>query len=351
MSTESAAHDMHHRFEPARATSTGRVEELVRAALATAGDPTITSGERAELLMELAMSLQVRPKTPDHLPAAIRLYEEALLACPTDDLLLRTRVTARQATALQALPGGGVEELERARKSFEEAIPVLGQLGSPEELAEAEMNLGLVLQCLAPAGRARIADAVAAYQRALRVFDAKRYPLEFVLLQNNLATAFLSMPFDGERGKLREALAVQCFEEGLKAVTLVDHPVEYAMLQNNLGNALQYAASRHFVENSLRALEAYDEALKVRTRRTMPAEYANTIANKANCLRNMPDDPGRPEAGNAANLAWARSLYDEAHQVFVELGEMEKAHAVAEAIAEMDAEANGLTAAPSGAPV
>ncbi|MEX7342288.1 hypothetical protein AB2C95_32270, partial [Pseudomonas aeruginosa] len=73
---------------------------------------------------------------------------------------------------------------------------------------------------------------------------------------------------------MREALAVQAFEEGLKVVNLIDYPTEYAMLQNNLGNALQYVSSSHTLENNLRALDAYDEALKVRTRETTPLEYA-----------------------------------------------------------------------------
>ena len=167
---------------------------------------------------------------------------------------------------MQAIPASGTALLERARAAFEQAIPTLNDFGRPEELAEAEMNLGLVIQNLAGAGRARITDAISAYQRALRTFDRARFPAEFAILQNNLATAFLSMPFTDERAKMREALAVQAFEEGLKVVNLIDHPTEYAMLQNNLGNALQYASSSHTLENNLRALDAYDEALKVRTR-------------------------------------------------------------------------------------
>ena len=57
---------------------------------------------------------------------------------------------------------------------------------------------------------------------------------------------------------------MQSFEVALKHITLIDHPREYAMLQNNLGNALQYLVSSHPVENNLRAIAAYDEALKVR---------------------------------------------------------------------------------------
>jgi hypothetical protein len=153
------------------------------------------------------------------------------------------------------------------------------------------------------------------------------------------------MPFTDERSKMREALAVQAFEEGLKVVNLIDHPSEYAMLQNNLGNALQYASSSHVIENNLRALDAYDEALKVRTRETTPLEYANTIANKSNCLLNLPDDPAQPERGNRANLLQARAYYAEAREIFVAHGEVDKARIVSEAVTQIEREL--LTLAPS----
>jgi tetratricopeptide (TPR) repeat protein len=315
-----------------------RVEEEVRAALAVAEDASAGPTERTEMLMEIAIGLQQRPKTPDQLHAAVELYDKALAICPQDQGLLRARVTARKATALQAIPEQGTDFLETARAAYEEAIPTLTRTGTAEELAEAEMNLGVVVQSLAGAGRARITDAISAYQRALRTFDRNKHPEEFAILQNNLATAFLSMPFTDERGKMREALAVQAFEEGLKVVSLIDHPSEYAMLQNNLGNALQYASSSHVIENNLRALDAYDEALKVRTRETTPLEYANTIANKANCLWNLPDDPAQPDRGNRANLMQARAYYAEAREIFVANGDVEKARIVSEAATQIERE-------------
>lgn len=312
-----------------------RVAEEVRAALAVADDEGASTVERAEMLMEIALGLQQRPKSPEQLHAAVELYDKALAVCPESQELLRARITARKGTALQAIPEEGTVCLERARADLDTAIPVLSRLGTPEEVAEAEMNLGVVVQALTGAGRARITDAISAYQRALRTFNGTKHPKEFAILQSNLATAFLSMPFTDERAKMREALAVQAFEEGLKVVDLIDHPSEYAMLQNNLGNALQYASSSHATENNLRALEAYDEALKVRTRETAPLEYANTIANKANCLWNLPDDPAAPEQGNRANLTKARGLYTEAREIFTSHGELEKARIVGEAVTEI----------------
>jgi tetratricopeptide (TPR) repeat protein len=315
-----------------------RIAEEVRAALSVAADAQATPADRAEMLMEMAMGLQQRPKSVDQLKSAVELYDAALELCPSNEMLLRARIIARKGTALQAIPEEGTACLDKARAAYEEALPALAELGRREEVAEAEMNLGVVLQNLAGAGRARITDAISAYQRALRTFDRELYPQEFAILQNNLATAFLSIPFTDERAKMREALAVQAFEEGLKVVNLIDYPSEYAMLQNNLGNALQYASSSHAVENNLRALEAYDEALKVRTRATTPLEYANTIANKANCLRNLPDDPARPQEGNRANLLAARAHYAEALEIFLARSEGRQARSVSDALTEIERE-------------
>jgi len=309
----------------------------VETALAAADIDTASPVERAQMLMEIAVGLQQRPKTPVHLTAALELYDKALAVCPAEETLLHARILARKGTVLQALPGPGTDSLKLAIAAFEAAAAVIAAAGQPAELAELEMNRGLVLQALAGAGQARIGDAIAAHQRALKVFDRRRYPVEFAILQNNLATAFLSIPASDEKAQLREALAVRAFEEALQAVNLVDHPAEYAMLQNNLGNALQYAATSHGIANNLRALEAYDEALKVRTPETAPLEYANTIANKANCLCNLPDDAADPEAGNRANLARARDCYETARFIFEAHGDLEKAGIVAGVLAELDA--------------
>lgn len=315
-----------------------RTEDQVKAALRAVEEAEASPAEKAEMLMEIAMGLQQKPQAVADLEAAVRLYRTGLDLCPPDRALLAARMRARMGTALMAIPAEGGDALEQAREAFETALGTLTAEGLDEEIAEAEMNLGLALQNLAGLNRARIQDAIGAYQRALRSFDKARHPKEFAILQNNLATAFLSIPFADETSKMREALAVQAFEEGLSAITLVDHPSEYAMLQNNLGNALQYVSSSHRVENGFRALEAYDEALKVRTARTTPGEYANTIANKANCLANLPDDPARPEAGNPANCMAAVGLYGEAGTIFETLGEPDKAATVAAAIAELEAE-------------
>jgi tetratricopeptide (TPR) repeat protein len=331
--------------ETALDTSTVAAENLaaptladteVRAALEMADDPSAHPGERAEMLMEIARGLQIKPRFPQQLRDAITLYRRAAALAPAEATLLIARVRAREGTAHQALPDGGVQSLMDARDCYEQARPNLVALGIAEEVAELDMNLGLVEQSLSGANRGRIQDAIAHYHRALRVFTKETFPREFSVLHNNLAIAYVSIPASDERAKMREALAVQSFEQVLQTINLVDHPTEYAMTQNNLGNALQYAPSSHPVANLLRAIEAYDEALKVRNPRDTPIEYANTAANKANALMNLPDDPEHAELGNPGNRAKARALYREALVIFERSSMSDHAGVIAEAIAEMD---------------
>ena len=320
----------------AQAISDSEFEAALRAVEAEDATPE----EKTEMLMEVAMGMQTRPKTSDQLRTAIQLYERALATCPVDAPLLGARVRARMGTALQALPDTGFDALRRARACYEEALPNLKSRGRAEEAAETELNLGLVMQALVGSGEARIVDAVQCYHRALRVFTREAFPQEYAILHNNLAIAYLSIPLSDERGKMREALAVQSFEEVLKVVTLVDHPTEYAMIQNNLGNALQYASSGHALDNNIRALAAYDEALKIRNPRDTPLEYANTISNRANVLRSLPDDFENSDLNRRSNLSRAQELYREALGIFERSGQSSSALVVKEALDELNEQLN-----------
>jgi tetratricopeptide (TPR) repeat protein len=318
-------------------------------ALAAIESESISANEKVDLLIQIAVGLQQKPKSPQQLYNAVTLYDKALALCPEQDTLLQARTHARKGTALQAIPEASTEYLFKAQAEFETALPVLSQAGTAEEVAEVEMNLGLVLQSLAGYHAAPITEAIAAYQRSLRVFTREAYATEYAILHNNLATAFLSIPMNDERGKMREALAVQSFQEALKVINLIDQPAEYAMLQNNLGNALQYVSSSHGVENNLRALEAYDEALKVRTAQDTPYEYANTLCNKANCLRNLPDDLDNPDAGNRERLRTARSYYREACTIFNQFGDSPKVSMITETLEELEADiGTGLSGSRTG---
>jgi tetratricopeptide (TPR) repeat protein len=308
------------------------------AALKAVESEDASDEEKAEMLMEMAMGIQQKPKSAKQIEDAIELYVRALEICPEPAVMLRARIKARAATALQSLPNGDNQTLYRAQDALTEALTVFKQFELKEEAGEAELNLGLIVQSLAQNGAARLTDAIQHYHNALRVFTKEDYPQDFAILHNNLAIAYLSMPMSDERGKMREALAVQSFEEVLKVINIIDHPSEYAMIQNNLGNALQYASTSHALANNLRAVEAYDEALRVRNPRDTPMEYANTIANKANVLRNLTDDSMDLTKGNRNNLKTAYSLYQETREIFNRFGQMEGVTHITETLKEIEQE-------------
>lgn len=306
----------------------------IEAALHRVQSTSTDTLQQAEALVEVAMDLQRQPKEPQDLIDAVFLYDNAARLA-ADNPLAHARAVAGKGSALRRMPGSGVADLEAAMAAFEEALPVLRQQGDPEEVAEVEMNYGLVVQALAGAGRAQLPVAIQAYHRALRTFTAGEYPREFAILHNNLATAYLSTTMMPGKEGVREALAVQSFKEALRCLSLEQDPVEYAMLQNNLGNALQATRSKHPFEHLTEAVVAYDEALKVRTAYDTPVEYANTISNKANALMNLPDDVAHPEQGNPENLSMAAGLLEQARDIFAAHHHPDRAQVVSELAASL----------------
>ncbi len=321
---------------------TEAVSSHVQAAIAEVASMDVDPLRKAEAFVDLAIDLQKQPRHPQELFDALHLYGLAETASlEAGDALARARAVAGKGSALRRMPGGGVEALDQAQDAFAEALPVLREHGAAEEAAEVEMSLGLVLHALANAGRAPINRAVQAYHRALRTFTQDAYPREFAILHNNLATAYLGMRMDPEKGAMREAMAVQSFREALRVVSLEEDPVEYAMLQNNLGNALQAMRSSHPLENLARAVEAYDEALKVRTAHDMPVEHANTLVNRANALMNLPDGYATEtpkDALNVENLSEACDHLRKARTLFHAGGYADRAHMVAQLLGELERE-------------
>lgn len=331
-------------------------EQHFDTAMSMANTADADDAEKAAMLAEVSMGLQRQAQHLETLKFSQQLLERALNLASADQLL-QARLQIQLAGVLQLFPEnveqGGPEPLQQAANMIQQGITGLQQQRvDGDELAEAEMALGLVLQSLASAGRARMTDAIDAYQRAAQGFPAQSHAAEYAILQNNLASAYLAMSDGSAEQKMREAMAVQAFESALAVVSLEKHPAEYAMLQNNLGNALQYAASGHPIANNLRALDAYDEALKVRQRGNAPVLYANTQANRANCLRNLPDDPQTDDPANTDNLRSAIAVYEECLAIFLQFGEWDKVPLIQEMIEEIQGElqANAETenAVPAG---
>ncbi|MFM7365702.1 MAG: hypothetical protein ACKO11_14645 [Cuspidothrix sp.] len=313
-------------------------DATVKAAMSAINSESVTTKEKIQMLIELANGLQKKPKTAADLWSVVELYEQAEELCSQEYLLLKARAKAGKATALRSIPDNNSEFLVKSKIAYQEALPTLQEIGSSVEVAELQMNLGLVLQSLVAFNLAKIGDCIQLYNQALQVFTCEAYPQEYAILYNNIAIAYLSITGSQEKKAFSEGLAVQTFETALKQINLIEHPREYAMLQNNLGNALQYLQSTHPVANKLRAVTAYNEALKVRNPQDTPLEYANTIANKANALINLPDDLENPNLGNYKNLLQAKNYYQEAWIIFQENQQIEQVQMVGQALQEITAE-------------
>ncbi|MBD0335156.1 MAG: hypothetical protein ICV62_06690 [Cyanobacteria bacterium Co-bin13] len=307
-------------------------DAAVEAAIAALEITATTPAEKIERLIEIAQQVQDQTRSSQQLEGVVHLYCQALELCDEGVYpLLQARALVGLGAALRSFPAGLADLLIEAQAAYQKALPLLQEHAAPEEIAAAEMSLGLVFQALA-----QLPEALQSYQRALRVFTGESYPKEHAIVQNNIAIAHLSIPLPGQPGEAQQSLAVQAFEQALKYVGPISHPVEYALLQNNLGNALQYSSAAHVVASRRRALAAYDEAIKVRSRRDTPLEYAHTLANKANVLFNLPDCDDRPEAGNPTNLNQAKALYEEAQAIFQQQGRPQQVNAVAVALADVE---------------
>ena len=109
-----------------------RTQDQVQAALKAVEEAEATRVEKAEMLMEIAMGLQQKPKEATDLDAAVDLYETALRLLDEGSDLLAARVRARLGTALMAKPSEDVAPLLGARDAFEAALPVFREQGSRE---------------------------------------------------------------------------------------------------------------------------------------------------------------------------------------------------------------------------
>ncbi len=307
-------------------------DSAVKAAVAAIESESATIEEKIGMLIELAQGFECKPKAAKDLRNAVSLYYQAYELCQDDYPLLKARAQVGMGNALKAISSGGSDLLVQAKTAYEDALPTLQELGTPEEVAALQMHLGLVLQSLAAYNLARITDAIAAYRAALKVFTWQNYPHEYAILNNNIAIAYLAMPLPPVKEVMREALAIQYLENALEHITLVEHPSEYAMLQNNLGNALQYLPNSRPIENNLRALSAYDEALKVRTCADTPVEYAKTVCNKANALLNLPDNLDNPNLGNPHNMLKAEEYYRQALEILQQNQQLEQVEIVKAAL-------------------
>jgi tetratricopeptide (TPR) repeat protein len=109
-------------------------------------------------------------------------------------------------------------------------------------------------------------------------------------------------------------LAIQAYHEALKVRTFDKFPMNYAMTQNNLGNAYATLGEvENTVGNCKLAIQAYHEALKVYAFDKFPIDYAMTQNNLGAAYRML----GEVE-NKAGNCKLAIQAYNEALKIYTE---------------------------------
>lgn len=119
----------------------------------------------------------------------------------------------------------------------------------------------------------------------------RRDPSLWGTAQNNLGNALQEQGSrsHGPEGTDFLGQAVQAYRDALTIRTRADYPVDWAATQNNLGNALQQQGSRiagtEGTDLLEQAVRAYRAALTVSTRAECPADWAITQNNLAAALQ------------------------------------------------------------------
>ncbi|MBF8276028.1 MAG: hypothetical protein HW390_1101 [Candidatus Brocadiaceae bacterium] len=104
--------------------------------------------------------------------------------------------------------------------------------------------------------------------------------------------------------------AIDAYREALKIRTIEAFPVGYARIMNNLGVAYQGLPAGDRAENLKKAIDAYQEALKIFTIEAFPVDYAMTMNNLGNTYQDL------PTGDRAENLNKAIDAYREALKIY-----------------------------------
>ena len=138
-----------------------------------------------------------------------------------------------------------------AREGFtwvEQGVTAARAHGDQRLLAQALVTYGNALSRVATwhgeDRRARLLDALDAYDQALRFLRPEVMPLDYAMTQNNRATllsAMATLPGEDRRGRLLAALAA--YDEALRFRRPEVVPLDYAMTQNNRATLLSAMAT------------------------------------------------------------------------------------------------------------
>jgi tetratricopeptide (TPR) repeat protein len=181
------------------------------------------------------------------------------------------------------------ENCKRAIEAFQEALKVRTLDKFPIDYSATQNNMGNAYSTLAEVEdmAENCKMAIEAYQEALKVRTLEQFPIDYAATQNNMGNAYCQLADVEDKYEITiKAIekAIEACQEALKVRTLDKFPIDYSATQNNMGNAYRRLAevskkTDSKAENCKRAIKAHLEALKVRTRDRFPMDYAMTQNN------------------------------------------------------------------------
>jgi tetratricopeptide (TPR) repeat protein len=219
----------------------------------------------------------------------------------------------RTAAELKAAEAGAhllALDWEAADAAWTEAAAMLAPFDrdAADELSEdAGERLSMHGELYAHAGA--LSAAINRWRALAASAEARGDEREAARLQNNLGNALSTQ---GERAGGPEGLrlldeAVTAYRDALTIRTRTDMPAQWAMTQNNLGTALAIQGQRTGGPEGLRLLDeavmAFRDGLAIRTRADMPAEWAATQNNLGGALRILGGRTSGPDSLRLLNEA------------------------------------------------
>ncbi|TAF63542.1 MAG: hypothetical protein EAZ55_13185 [Cytophagales bacterium] len=122
-------------------------------------------------------------------------------------------------------------------------------------------------------------SALETFQSALKIFTKEDSPEMFAEIHHHLGIIYSEMPDENKKRSVWAALSASSFKEALSYFDKQNFPIEYATICNNYANAMTLYPPMKKADNYAKALELYEEVLKIREAQYFPHERMLTLLN------------------------------------------------------------------------
>jgi tetratricopeptide (TPR) repeat protein len=287
-----------------------RAEETLSAAAAGCATSTYLT-----VLLEIAdlyALLGYRRGENRVLHEATRQFRRIWLEMPPDapgELRLRTAISLGDTHAEIGLNRNsrwqahiGIEIMRRALSCSSIEVGPAERANALVRLGTAQANAGLM------SGGPEYDDSVASYEAAMELIRGLNESLTMARAWWGLAIAFLG------QGKAKRSTAIlkrseACCNEALKVFTRDKYPIDWATNIQNRGNA---KLERGLLENGtatlFEAIDDFEQAALVRTRRRFPLGHAKSLGNMAIAKRVAAERLGDMKLARQAEVDIAESI-------------------------------------------